>query len=440
MLADVERVAALDVGWVSAATEADIVDLAGLTDPEVATLPGGHTSKRVDARFLLAREPDTLLVYAPFGPPSGGLESWQNTITSRAVEAHLLSDDVIARHFGPSAWLALGSSERATSCCGRGEEAGQRQRPRMARSVLRGSRAESPGTLTDERGKSRADAVTPAAPWACRGTFHASTRDLFALVFDEAPRGMVLLAIDGRVLRVNRAACEILGHAVEEMEKLVFDALVLPDDLDADHGLAQRLLGGEIHSYQTEKRCVRRDGTMIHALLAFSLVRDPDGHPQYRIAEIDDVTERAASEAAIRASEAGLRDLVELAPDGIFIADLEGHYTWVNAAASTLTGYTRGELLDMSIVDLIPSERGEALVSRGDAAPHTTGPSAPSGLGPAAEAKRCPWRSAAKSCPTVAGKPSSGTSPTASASSTSARTRSSGCGPSSSSVPSGSRW
>ncbi len=110
MLADVERVAALDVGWVSAATEADIVDLAGLTDPEVATLPGGHTSKRVDARFLLAREPDTLLVYAPFGPPSGGLESWQNTITSRAVEAHLLSDDVIARHFGPSAWLALGSS------------------------------------------------------------------------------------------------------------------------------------------------------------------------------------------------------------------------------------------------------------------------------------------------------------------------------------------
>ncbi len=183
-------------------------------------------------------------------------------------------------------------------------------------------------------------------------------RDLFALVFDEAPRGMVLLAIDGRVLRVNRAACEILGHAVEEMEKLVFDALVLPDDLDADHGLAQRLLGGEIHSYQTEKRCVRRDGTMIHALLAFSLVRDPDGHPQYRIAEIDDVTERAASEAAIRASEAGLRDLVELAPDGIFIADLEGHYTWVNAAASTLTGYTRGELLDMSIVDLIPSERG----------------------------------------------------------------------------------
>jgi PAS domain S-box-containing protein len=169
---------------------------------------------------------------------------------------------------------------------------------------------------------------------------------------------MVLLGLNGRVLRVNRAAAEIFGHSAEEMKELIFDVLVAPDDVDADRALAQRLLRGEIQRYQIEKRCIRRDGTVIDALLAFSLVRDRDGRPQYRIAELDDVTERAASEAALRVSEAGLRDLVELAPDGIFVADLQGHYTWVNAAASTLTGYTREQLLGMSIVDLIPSERG----------------------------------------------------------------------------------
>jgi hypothetical protein len=104
------RVAALDIGWVSAATEADVVDLAGLTDPEIAALPGGHTSKRVDARFLLAREPDVLLLYAPFGPPPGGIDAWQDTTPSRAVEARLMSDDTVARHFGAPSWLALGSS------------------------------------------------------------------------------------------------------------------------------------------------------------------------------------------------------------------------------------------------------------------------------------------------------------------------------------------
>src|SRR6202034_2110507 len=62
-LAGAHRIAALDVGWPTAASDAAIVDLAGLTDPEIAALPGGHTSKRVDAALLLARDPDVLLLY-----------------------------------------------------------------------------------------------------------------------------------------------------------------------------------------------------------------------------------------------------------------------------------------------------------------------------------------------------------------------------------------
>jgi hypothetical protein len=92
LLTDARRVAALDVGWVGAATEADLVDLAGLTDPEIAALPGGHTSKRVDAIFLLARDPDVLVFYRP----------------PRVVEARLEDDEVISRHFQTSAWLPLG--------------------------------------------------------------------------------------------------------------------------------------------------------------------------------------------------------------------------------------------------------------------------------------------------------------------------------------------
>jgi hypothetical protein len=107
--AGVRRVASLDVGWVSAATEADIVDLAGLTDPEIAALPGGHTSKRVDARFLLAREPDALLIYAPFGLPAGGIEAWPETVVQRAVEARLIREEVIVQRFGAPAWLPLGA-------------------------------------------------------------------------------------------------------------------------------------------------------------------------------------------------------------------------------------------------------------------------------------------------------------------------------------------
>ncbi len=67
-LAGARSVAALDVGWVGAATEANIVDLAGITDERVALLPGGHTSKRIDDALLRSRDVDALvLLRAPEG-------------------------------------------------------------------------------------------------------------------------------------------------------------------------------------------------------------------------------------------------------------------------------------------------------------------------------------------------------------------------------------
>jgi hypothetical protein len=108
-LEDAHAVAALDVGWVSAATEADIVDLAGLTDPEIAVLPGGHTSKRVGAMLLLSRHVDAILLYAPGGLPGDDIDAWRDAAFGRVVESRLAADDVIARHFAPAAWLPLGS-------------------------------------------------------------------------------------------------------------------------------------------------------------------------------------------------------------------------------------------------------------------------------------------------------------------------------------------
>ena len=108
VLADVRRIAGLDVGWMGAATEAEIVDLAGVTDLQVAALPGGHTSKRVDAMFLLARAPDALLLFLPFGLPEGDLARYPEAPGMRVVEARLARDEVIARHFAPTAWLPLG--------------------------------------------------------------------------------------------------------------------------------------------------------------------------------------------------------------------------------------------------------------------------------------------------------------------------------------------
>ena len=64
-LSGARRVGTLDVGWVGAATPETIVDFAGVTDPSVARLAGGHTTKRLPADFLERRRLDALVLLTP---------------------------------------------------------------------------------------------------------------------------------------------------------------------------------------------------------------------------------------------------------------------------------------------------------------------------------------------------------------------------------------
>ena len=60
--------------------------------------------------------------------------------------------------------------------------------------------------------------------------------------------------------------------------------------------------------------------------------------------------------AALKKSEEKYRSYIDNAPDGVFVADLKGRYIEVNEAASRITGYSKEELLTMSLPDILPDE------------------------------------------------------------------------------------
>ncbi len=59
---------------------------------------------------------------------------------------------------------------------------------------------------------------------------------------------------------------------------------------------------------------------------------------------------------ALEASRSRTRELVQQAPEGIFVAALDGRYTDVNRAGCEMLGFSREELVGKTIVDLIPTE------------------------------------------------------------------------------------
>lgn len=124
----------------------------------------------------------------------------------------------------------------------------------------------------------------------------ATSEETFRLAMENAPIGTALVSLDGRWLQVNGALCDLLGHAPEALLETDLQTISHPDDLDEDRTLMAKVLTGEIAGYSLEKRYIHKDGHVIWGLLSVSLVRKPDGAPDYFIAQIQDITERREME------------------------------------------------------------------------------------------------------------------------------------------------
>lgn len=141
---------------------------------------------------------------------------------------------------------------------------------------------------------------------------------LFRTAFSGAPIGMSLVAPNGKLLSVNAAVCSMLGYTEEELLARTFQEITDPDDLDPSLDLFRRALAGEIDSFELEKRYLDVHGRVVWTQLSASLIRDENGQARYFITQIQDITERRATEEALRRSEARYRALVEKAPAVIY--------------------------------------------------------------------------------------------------------------------------
>lgn len=126
------------------------------------------------------------------------------------------------------------------------------------------------------------------------------------LTVERSPIGIALVSPDGRWLRVNEALCHFVGYSRERLLSIDFQSITHPDDLQPDLQLVQKLLDGELNSYQLEKRYIHRQGHVIWSLLTVSLVRDETGEPAFFISQLQDITERRKLEQELR--EASLQD------------------------------------------------------------------------------------------------------------------------------------
>lgn len=119
----------------------------------------------------------------------------------------------------------------------------------------------------------------------------------FTATFEQAAVGIAHVAPSGKWLHVNRRCLEILGYSREELLGRTFSDITHPDDLEVDLSLVNELLQGTRSTYSMEKRYYTKERRIVWVNLTVSLVRKPDGSPNYFIAVIEDITRRKKIEA-----------------------------------------------------------------------------------------------------------------------------------------------
>jgi diguanylate cyclase (GGDEF)-like protein/PAS domain S-box-containing protein len=127
-----------------------------------------------------------------------------------------------------------------------------------------------------------------------------SSERRFAAVFADAAIGIGVGTVDGKILEVNRAMCEMFGWTPEEFVTRGMDDFVHPNDPVGTWDVYADLASGARDHMRMEKPYYRKDGSLIWTDLVVSLIRDQGGTPRYVVTMIEDITDRHELQARLR--------------------------------------------------------------------------------------------------------------------------------------------
>ena len=111
----------------------------------------------------------------------------------------------------------------------------------------------------------------------------------FRSAFEDAPTGMALVALGGRIQRVNTSLCAFTGRSEDELVGMALDKLTPEDDRDGRPWPAQP-------GVEVERRFVRADGSVGWGLWQHSLVHDAGDAPAYWVTHVLDISARKGVE------------------------------------------------------------------------------------------------------------------------------------------------
>ena len=184
------------------------------------------------------------------------------------------------------------------------------------------------------------------------------SEERFRAMFDSAAIGIGMMDLNRRVIRGNLQARGFLGYSDDELKGLDVIEHTHPDERSIDRELFAELVSGKRDSYQVEKRYRHKNKYWVWARSTLTAVKNPDGHPLYILALVEDISEHKQILADLRESEARFRSMFDTATIGITLLAPDRHVLAVNPVIEKMSGYSEAEHLNLMGTDITyPDDR-----------------------------------------------------------------------------------
>ena len=185
------------------------------------------------------------------------------------------------------------------------------------------------------------------------------SEDRFRKIFEESPFSMLMTGKDFGIIRANISFCKLIGYQEEELKSFTFRNFTHPEYIDNDEISLLRLIAGELPVYHTEKRYIRKDGSVIWGSTTVSIIRNKNEDVQFFLVMIEDITLRKKASAELDNSVSLLKAAFESTEDGLLVVDASGKTVQYNQKFTDMWNIPRKILLtgeDNKLLDYVKSE------------------------------------------------------------------------------------
>ncbi|MFC1533277.1 PAS domain S-box protein [Thermodesulfobacteriota bacterium] len=172
----------------------------------------------------------------------------------------------------------------------------------------------------------------------------------------EHSKNAVLIHKSGKIIDVNDETFRLLGYNREQLLSMRAEDLHAESEYSESRERIRHVQSGESIVFETT--FVKADGSQVPVEVSSNIV---DYKKEIIQGIVRDITERKRTAEALLESEEKYKNILESIEEAYFEVDLKGNFTFFNDSLSTISNYSREELMGMNNRDYMPTDSAKKI-------------------------------------------------------------------------------